>query len=132
MDGAKGPIFRVVQGVIVGLIHHTQKETFTEVEDVLHSFVRTLIADTSAQKLEMVAKLLYTTSTTRRGDRVTDWDTAADLVVKLWDTIPEAISCDETAWEVAKAGAVILQLSPMNVFIPKSAKLMERIQEYQV
>lgn len=121
----------MIQGVIIGLIHHTQAQTFTDIQSTIYEFVDKSTTKSTARNLGMRARLLYAIFTVRKGNRITDWVTGATLLLDLLD---HAISMkdDKTARETVKASAVLLQTADMDVVISKGAKIIERIQKYQV
>jgi len=131
IGGSLSPAFGVVQGVIIGLIHHTQAQTFTDIQNTVYDFVDKPINENTAENLEMRARLLYVIFTVRKGNRITDWVTGATLLLDLLDyAIP--MKADKTIREIAKASAVLLQTADMHVVISKGAKIIERTQKYQV
>lgn len=131
IGGPSSPVFDVVQGVCIGLIHHTQAETFTEIQNTVYEFIEQLIVTGRAENLELGARLLYVIFTVRKGNRITDWVTGASLLIELLDSLLP-LSEDKAAHEIAKASAVLLQTADMDVVIPKGCKIIERIQKYQV
>ncbi|KAF8430325.1 armadillo-type protein [Tirmania nivea] len=128
--GSFGPAFDVVQGVIIGVIHHTQGQTFTDIQNTIYEFMNKSTTESTAGNLEMRARLLYVIFTVRKGSRITDWVTGATLLLDLLDY---AISMknDKIVREIAKASAVLLQTADMDVVISKGAKIIEGIQKCQ-
>lgn len=129
IGGSSCPAFDVVQGVIIGLIHHTQAQTFTDIQNTIYEFVEKSTTESTAGNLEMRARLLYVIFTVRKGNRITDWVTGATLLLDLLD-YAILIEDDNTVREIAKASAVLLQTADMDVVISKGAKIIERIQKY--
>jgi len=131
IGGSLGPAFGVVQGVTIGLIHHTQAQTFTDIQNTIYEFVDKSTTESTAGSLEMRARVLYVIFTVRKGNRITDWITGATLLLDLLD-YAILLKDDKTVREIVKASAVLLQTADMDVVISKGAKIIERIQKYQV
>lgn len=131
MGGSSTVAFDVVQGVIIGLIHHTDANTFNDIQKTVYDFVDKLTTDSNSEKLTIGARLLYVMFTVRKGNRINDWATGASLILDLLDSAL-IIEDDKAAWEIAKCSAVLLQTADMDVVIPKGAKIIERIQKHQV
>ncbi|KAI5797940.1 armadillo-type protein [Peziza echinospora] len=122
---ASGPVVGVLEGVLVALIHHTQSPTFVEVQDVVYDVVEAS-AKKSSTELELSGKLLYTIFTTRKGNRISDWNRGAELIIELLHAVQE--SGDQTPlWPILKASAVLLQSADMSVVISRGTKIIEGI-----
>lgn len=131
LGGASSPAFSVLEGVVVGLIHHTESRTFSCVQDTIYEFVLRLTTLTTAGRLEMGGRLLYVIFTVRKGNRVSDWEMGARLALELLDSAI-SIQEDKPGREIVKACAVLLQTADMSIVISKGAKLVDSIQKYQV
>ena len=131
LGGASSPAFSVLEGTIVGLIHHTESHTFSCVQDTIYEFVHRFTTLTTAGRLEMGGRLLHVIFTVRKGNRVSDWETGAKLALELLDSA-ESIQEEKPGRELVKACAVLLQTADMSVVVSKGAKLVDSIQKYQV
>lgn len=131
LGGISSPAFRVLEWVLVGLIHHTELHTFSCVQDTIYGFVHRFTALTTADRFEMGGRLLHIIFTVRKGNRVSNWETGAKLALELLDS---AISIQEEKLgrEIVKACAVLLQTADMSIVISKGTKLVDRLQKYQV
>lgn len=129
--GVTSPAYDVIQGVIVGLIHHTQANTFTDIQDTIYAAVDKLATERNGTKLHMGGRLLYVMFTVQKGVRISAWETGAELLLKLLDSA-NLVSDDTPVEEIIKASAVLLQTASMDIVIQKGAKIVERIQNYEV
>src|SRR5207237_7732465 len=78
-----GRCFKIIEGVLISLIHHTNDETFLPALQVVYAI------NNSGDELStrMSARLLYICLTVRKGSRISDWGSAAEIAVANIQTI---------------------------------------------
>ena len=127
---ASGPVVNVLEGVLVALIHHTQSPSFVEIQDAVYDVVEAT-AKNSPTELELSGKLLYTIFTTRKGNRISDWNRGAELIIELLKAVQ--VSGDQTPlWSILKASAVLLESADMSVVISRGTKVIEGVLKNKV
>ncbi|KAG0640639.1 armadillo-type protein [Tuber brumale] len=130
-----GRCFKIIEGVLISLIHHTNDETF-------HPALRAVYAINNSNdelSTRMSARLLYTCLTVRKGNRISDWGTAGEVAVANVQTIMR-LSDDnsnsgervkETMWESLKAVAMVMQTADMEAVIARLGRIMDSVREFQ-
>lgn len=141
LSDTSGPCFRVFEGVLVALMHHTTSETFHPALAVVYEFIDSLIkAETlSPQRIEMAGRLLYTVVTVRKGCRIKDWQKASIVAVGILQAATTLQTEGErqheelktAVWESLKAAAMILQQADLEVAIQKCGKVVDMVKGFQ-
>lgn len=135
-----GPCFRVCEGVLVALMHHTTPETFHPALAVVYDFINEILkTGATLQKVTMAGRLLYTVATVRKGCRIKDWQGASEVAVTLLQVATELPVSGEAekeglrgaVWEALKAAAMILQQADLEVAIRKCGKVMDMAKGFQ-
>lgn len=135
-----GPCFRVCEGVLVSLMHHTTPETFHPALAVVYDFVDKLLkTNATPQKVKMAGRLLYTVATVRKGCRIKDWHGTSAVTVtmlQIASELPVFAEADKeelkkAMWEVLKAAAMILQQADLEVAIRKCGKVVDMAKGFQ-
>ncbi|KAG0130157.1 armadillo-type protein [Tuber indicum] len=129
-----GRCFQIIEGVLISLIHHTNDETF-------HPALRVVYAINNPNdelSTRMSARLLYTCLTVRKGNRISDWGTAAEVAVAntqiimgLPDDSSSRERAKETMWESLKAVAMVMQTADMEAVIARLGRIMDSVREFQ-
>ncbi|PWW74323.1 hypothetical protein C7212DRAFT_365322 [Tuber magnatum] len=129
-----GRCFKIIEGVLISLVHHTNDETFRPALQVVYDI------NYSGDKLStrMSSRLLYICLTVRKGSRIADWVTAGEVVsanvrttMKLSGENNGGESVRETMWESLKAAAMVIQTADMEVVITLVGRIMDPAKEFQ-
>ncbi|KAL8771905.1 MAG: hypothetical protein Q9209_002843 [Squamulea sp. 1 TL-2023] len=120
----------LLEGVTVGLIHHTEASTFhplskvalRAIEGQIHEAAIGRISDAA---LEVCERLLCVLSTVRKGSRVQEWDSTVDALLILLRVREE--QNQEPTPNLLEAAVVIMQSAPLDELIPKVRLVMDRI-----
>ncbi|RPB03752.1 hypothetical protein L873DRAFT_1730772, partial [Choiromyces venosus 120613-1] len=126
--------FKIIEGVLISLVHHTNDETFRPALQVVY----TIKNSNDELSTRMSARLLYTCITVRKGNRISDWDTAGEVAVtniqtamKLSEDNSSEERTKETMWESLKAAAMVMQIADMEVVISRLGRIMDSVREFQ-
>ncbi|KAL8831528.1 MAG: hypothetical protein Q9170_005258 [Blastenia crenularia] len=124
----------ILEGVTVGLIHHTEASTFQPVADhCLRSIQQQTKQDrdahTYAHAQRICERLLCVLSTVRKGSRVLDWVPVVDALLALLKSREKHEEKPTPA--LCEAAVVIMQAAPLNVLISKVRPLMDRVANSQ-
>ena len=111
----------LLDGVTINLIHHTDSITFKPILETLLQHVATLSISSDSQEVVAYARLLYITSTVRKGTRIEGWPTVCGALVSLLKL--SAAHDGECLSQIEKATAVILHTCPLDVVLPCSRQL---------
>lgn len=135
---ADGACLRVVQGVLIGLIHHTTPETFQSILAVVQGHIGSglVVGGVELRKLRIAATLLFTCVSVRKGDRIQHWDAIGDVLLSAVGAIHRLPSADEgsreAAWQVLKATAVTTNYADVHTVISKCSRIVEQAKDFQV
>ena len=128
-----GRCFKIIEGVLISLIHHTNHETFRPALQVVY----TINNSNDELSTRMSARLLYTCFTVRKGSRISDWGTAGEVVVA---TVQAAMKLSdnssgervrETMWESLKAAAMVMQTADMEAMITQLGQIMDSVRGFR-
>ncbi|CUS08070.1 unnamed protein product, partial [Tuber aestivum] len=129
-----GRCFKIIEGVLISLIHHTNNETFRPALQVIYATNN--LGDGLSTR--MSARLLYICLTVRKGNRIADWGSAGEVAVanvraavKLLDESNDGEGVRETMWESLKATAMVMQTADMEVVISRLRRVMDSVKEFQ-
>ncbi|KAI5292026.1 U3 snoRNP protein, partial [Ascosphaera acerosa] len=122
---------RVLDGVIINLIHSTTSDTFTPVLDtVCNTFTGEGTPALDATRYEVFTRLLFLVVVTRKGSRIHDWKTVhAALVTVLDANLGSLDSHAEATPMVLSTVANAVQSSPMDDLLPSMRPLLSRVAE---
>ena len=112
---------KIVHGVTINLIHHTDAETFLPVLDVIHNDISRLSKTSKSLSISVYGELLFIVATVRKGSRIGDWKPVLDSLMSLFEqstTDDEPVSAAYLQ-PVFEAAAVIFQYSSLDLIIPK-------------
>ncbi|KAL8675061.1 MAG: hypothetical protein Q9168_000544 [Polycauliona sp. 1 TL-2023] len=120
----------ILEGVTVGLIHHTEASTF---QPLLEVALRE-IADETNQKtvgrssnaaLDICERLLCVLSTVRKGSRIQSWGSTLDALLSLLRVREEHDTVATPA--LLEAAVVIMQSAPLDELIPTIRPIMHQV-----
>lgn len=125
---------RLLEGVTVGLIHHTEASTFQPVlEQCLRSIQNEVKQERNTQistpALQICERLLCVLSTVRKGSRVLEWVPMLDALLALLK-VREDLDGKPTQ-ALYETTVVIMQSAPLDVLIPRIRPIMDRIANSQ-
>ncbi|KAI4122315.1 MAG: hypothetical protein LQ338_005890 [Usnochroma carphineum] len=125
---------RLLEGITVGLIHHTEASTFRPLLDHLllriqHETKRRVDSKGPDYAIQICERLLCVMSTVRKGSRIQDWGLVLDGLLALLRSREEHDERPPPA--VNEGAAVIMQSAPLDVLLPKIRPLMDRIANSQ-
>ncbi|KAL8860417.1 MAG: hypothetical protein Q9178_003076 [Gyalolechia marmorata] len=127
--GIKGRM-EILEGVTVGLIHHTEASTFQPLLEVALRAIegetnQDAIGKSSNGPLEICERLLCVVSTVRKGSRIQEWVSMLDALLSLLRVRDEQVT--EPTPALFEAAVVIMQSAPLDELIPKIRPVMDRI-----
>lgn len=128
--------WEVVEGTLVGLIHHTTEETFQPLLDCIYEFTDSKLAEDActASHVAFAGMLLNVTATVRKGSRIVQWSAMADRAIRALDVsldLPEGTSeTQEAVWVTLKCINATMQYAPLDVVIAKCSRAAEKAKEW--
>ncbi|KAL8933538.1 MAG: hypothetical protein Q9211_005727 [Gyalolechia sp. 1 TL-2023] len=125
---------KLLEGVTVGLIHHSDASAFRPLMDhclqrIQQEAERERKAQDSDSALQVCERLLCVLSTVRKGSRVSDWASMLDAVLTLLRSREN--HNEKPTQALYETAVVIMQSVPLDVLIPKVRPAMERIANDQ-
>ncbi|KAI4173304.1 MAG: hypothetical protein LQ343_003015 [Gyalolechia ehrenbergii] len=125
---------RLLEGVTVGLIHHSDASAF---RPLMEHCLQRMQQDTEQERnsqapdsaLQVCERLLCVLSTVRKGSRVSDWAPMLDTLVALLKSRED--HDDKPTQALCETAVVIMQSAPLDVLIPKVRPAMDRIVNKQ-
>lgn len=116
----------VVCGVLIGLIHHVDREGFQPLSEAVLQGMQSIFLRPKSSDLAFGGRLLFILSGVRKGSRVQSWQPMLETLERLLDatTALPLEALDDAAIEIIPAAAVILQSAPMDVVISHLLKIM--------
>jgi len=124
---ASAATVRIIRGITVNVVHHTDEATFFPLLNVLLDHIEKLSVLSGPNLISTYGELLYVVAAVRKGSRIQNWQRVLDCSVLLLQISGDANGQDSTDSMdfIMKAAAVILQCSPLDVVIPKIRLVME-------
>ncbi|KAL9600747.1 MAG: hypothetical protein Q9219_002988 [cf. Caloplaca sp. 3 TL-2023] len=127
IDDTKGRMI-LLEGVTVGLIHHTEALTFKPVmEHCLQSIQQEMTQERSAQgldsALQICERLLCVLSTVRKGTRVLDWGPILDVLLELLRLRQDYGESLTPA--ICETAVMVMQSASLDVLIPRVRPVMD-------
>ncbi|KAL9588748.1 MAG: hypothetical protein Q9203_002452 [Teloschistes exilis] len=120
---------QLLEGVTVGLIHHTEASTTRSLLDLVVQKIQETVKDyrgfqASANNLAVCERLLCVVSTARKGSRIQDWVPVLDILLDLLE--PRENHSTKPSEALYEAAVVIMQSAPLDVLTPKIRAAMDR------
>lgn len=120
----------LLEGVTVGLIHHTEASTFRPLSDLVLEKIQQKTTQngdfkSSSHVLAICERLLCVLSTVRKGSRVQEWGPMLDTALYLLRLREELDQKPNQA--LYETAVVMMQSAPLDVLIPKVRPVMNRI-----
>ncbi|KAL8999217.1 MAG: hypothetical protein Q9169_001882 [Polycauliona sp. 2 TL-2023] len=120
----------LLEGVTVGLIHHTEAATF---QPLLEVALRAIESETtqeiagrsSTAALDICERLLCVLGTVRKGSRIQNWGSTLDALLSLLRA-RERLDTEPTP-ALLEAAVVIMQSAPLDELIPSIRPVMQRV-----
>ncbi|TGZ79617.1 hypothetical protein EX30DRAFT_321196 [Ascodesmis nigricans] len=128
--------YEVVEGVLVGLIHHTNQETFQPVLKCIYEFVDRKLPEDSITPSQMafIGMLLNISATVRKGSRIVEWGPMAEQTMRVlnaaFQTPGTTEGSREAVWSGLKGANSIMQYSSLDVVISKCSRVAEKAKEW--
>lgn len=124
----------VLEGVTVGLIHHTEASTFqpllaVALQRIQQESQRDFTINPSSTNLGICERLLCVLSTVRKGSRIQNWDPMLDALLVLLRIREEQNTKPTPA--LLEAAVVIMQSAPLDVLIPRLRPILDRVANNQ-
>ncbi|KAI4259579.1 MAG: hypothetical protein LQ352_000647, partial [Teloschistes flavicans] len=119
----------LLEGVTVGLIHHTEASTFRPLLELVVQKIQGITKgqlgiQVSANNLAICERLLCVVSTVRKGSRIEDWAPVLDSLLDLLESRENQVMRPSEA--LYEAAVVIMQSAPLDVLMPKIRPAMDR------
>ncbi|KAL8784593.1 MAG: hypothetical protein Q9213_003848 [Squamulea squamosa] len=120
----------LLEGVTVGVIHHTEASTFHPLLEVALRAIQghthqAAVGRISDAALEICERLLCVLSTVRKGSRVQEWGSTLDALLILLRVREE--QDQEPTPALLETAVVVVQSAPLDELIPKLRLVMDRI-----
>ncbi|KAL8716003.1 MAG: hypothetical protein Q9220_000670 [cf. Caloplaca sp. 1 TL-2023] len=120
----------LLEGITIGLIHHTEASTFQPLLDnVLGGIGRLLALEKDVKSptmvLEVYERLLCVLSTVRKGSRVQNWGPLLDALMDLLSLRRE--QQQKPSQDLVEAAAMIMQSVSLDLLTPKLRPIMNQI-----
>ncbi|ODQ49990.1 hypothetical protein SAICODRAFT_73741 [Saitoella complicata NRRL Y-17804] len=114
----------LVKKVEIALLHHSQRQTFTSIFDVVCNNLSAALEATFAPATRVIfaVDLAYTLAAVRKGTRVSDWPRIADLAARAVSS-----KTPEVFWPAAQLAAVFLQYAELGLAAQKCDSLFTPI-----
>ncbi|KIX03670.1 uncharacterized protein Z518_07223 [Rhinocladiella mackenziei CBS 650.93] len=115
-----------VDGVLIALIHETNRVGFQPVFEVVLDRVRQCAASVQPGQLSFALRLLTVVMGTRKGSRIPDWTKVIQAFLEITEACGQTESMEiQTKRRSATVSATILQYAPMDHLLPVSQKLLD-------
>ena len=115
----------VIFGVTTALIHHTDSVTICPILDVVFESILSQSKESTHTGIAVHGKLLFIVITVRRGSRVQNWLPIFSALMSLLQNCKE--TSDKNLSQILNTVAVIMQLAPLEIIIPRIRPIMDRI-----
>ena len=118
---------KVIRGITVNVIHHTDEATFSPFLDILLIHIEKLSILSDTKPASTYGELLYVVAAVRKGSRIQNWQRVLGCSVILLQSSDVSCvqDCSDSMDFMMKGAAVILQYSPLEVVTPKVRLIME-------
>lgn len=118
----------VCENTLVALIHHSTKETFGPIENLIMEFTKERCReDFSRSQLVWLSKLVHIIVAVRKGDRVSNWNQVADILGGVVNILISNTVDIHEVYEVIKAVSAFVQYSEFDSLITKFPKIADRL-----
>lgn len=126
---ASAATVKIVRGVTVNVVHHTDEATFSPLLDILLNHIEELTMLSDVNLIPTYGELLYVSAAVRKGSRIQNWQRvlSCSLLLLKISINSGGLVCSGSMDLVMKGAAVVLQYSPLDVVIPKVRLIMEYI-----
>ncbi|KAL8687315.1 MAG: hypothetical protein Q9218_006476 [Villophora microphyllina] len=119
----------LLEGITVGLIHHTEASTFRPLLDLVLQRIQQVTNGSgdlhaSVSSLAICERLLCVLSTVRKGSRIENWGPILDRLLDLLQSREKHATKPSEA--LCEAAVVIMQSAPLDILIPKVRPVMDR------
>lgn len=121
------PTVKIIRGVTVNVVHHTDAATFSPLLDILLNRIEKLSMLSDLNIISTSGELLYVIAAVWKGSRIQDWQRALGCSVLLLQISRNLTVQDRSdGMDFMMSGAaVILQYAPLDVVIPKVRLVMD-------
>ncbi|KAI9754122.1 MAG: hypothetical protein M4579_004844 [Chaenotheca gracillima] len=119
----------IVCGVLINVAHHTDKETFAPIANLVLLEVMNSISETGPhENVEILSKLVFIIVGIRKGSRIENWGPILEATCKLLDVANlNSAPGTQTIPRILSMSAVVLQSSSMDVLLPNFRRVMDKI-----
>ncbi|EPS44052.1 hypothetical protein H072_1959 [Dactylellina haptotyla CBS 200.50] len=117
----------VVSGTIIGLIHRTKQNTASPLLQSVYEFVEA--NSDSMEHLIFAADLLFAVMGTRKGNRIENWTTPAELTFKLLE-IASKSDDNKTYWRSLEGVALLFQQAELSVVLPRLREISKSLSTF--
>ncbi|KAL8659571.1 MAG: hypothetical protein Q9226_000352 [Calogaya cf. arnoldii] len=122
----------ILEGVTVGLIHHTEASTFQSILEVAIRAIEEAANQKAMERfsdaaLDICERLLCVLSTVRKGSRIQKWSPMLDALLNLLRAREEQDT--EPTSALLEAAVVIMQSAPLDELISRIRPIVDRIAD---
>ena len=115
----------IVYGLTTGIIHVTDADGFQPILQVILEKIGELNKSSGNAAIDVCGKLLFIAASVRKGSRISDWALVFGASISLLELSDN--SSDDAATGTRNAAAVALSLSPLEITISESRRLLDII-----
>ena len=117
----------ILDGITTNVIHHTDKDAFSPIIDVLLDCIRGLPPPPDSSVVSVYGKLLFTNCAVRKGSRVQNWPAVVECTVILlqFEESHDITEENKSLSPVQESVAVLFQYAPLDIIIPKVRQAMD-------
>ncbi|KAL8727764.1 MAG: hypothetical protein Q9166_005819 [cf. Caloplaca sp. 2 TL-2023] len=124
-SGAMKGQMEILEGVTVGLIHHTDASSFQPLLEIALQRIEQATERSANAALDICERLLCVLSTVRKGSRIQDWGVTLDALLSLLRVREERDTKPTQA--LYEAAGVIMQSASLNMLVTRIRPLMNRL-----
>ncbi|TKX21729.1 hypothetical protein C1H76_6225 [Elsinoe australis] len=120
-EGAEKPLLNLIKGSLISLVHFTDSTGFEPVLTGILDFAKA--NQTNERHLRLSAEIAYVAVATRKGSRISDWNTVADTAVSLIKTIDSNNDSFASATQDAalRLLAVVSSYAPITTILSRTS-----------
>ncbi|PGH33407.1 U3 small nucleolar RNA-associated protein 20 [[Emmonsia] crescens] len=121
---------QVLSGVVINLVHHTSRDTFGSVLDVIYDHVESAKPNGNIATTKIDIRLIFVSITTRKGSRVRNWKRVHQTLTTLLGRVVKSSNIPADSIQLLLAAVVVaVQTSPMDELLSFMRPIMDLIND---
>jgi U3 small nucleolar RNA-associated protein 20 len=118
----------ICNGILTNCIHHSNKETFSTVLEVILDYAETSkVAQDAEPDTRRAMRLLYVVTGVRKGTRVSNWNRLMDAVCSLLLIANSIGSASTVDFQILATVGVAVQYCPLDILTPRWRTISEEL-----